>query len=296
MDSFFALIAGASLFFSWLTTGEISKQRAAWIPTVAPCSASLEYQSVASYNATTLKSASLSPFGRAEQGWQVYEPQVAAMIGTTCAADTKEFAKNLAVWQQRNQLSVTGAINTETLGHMKNKWQHKRAFIADSGHGCPNAASDAALSSIASDEGWLGKPGKLETRALNALRHMVAAARAADRRIANDPHMLTIVSAFRSPAYDAAKCKNGNCNGIAKARCSAHRTGTAVDLYVGAAPGHSPVDTKDANRLYQSQTPAYRWLVKHAARYGFVNYVFEPWHWEYVGQPIRARSEFAAIK
>ena len=26
-------------------------------------------------------------------------------------------------------------------------------------------------------------------------------------------------------------------------------------------------------------------LVKNAARFGFVNYVFEPWHWEWVGDP-----------
>jgi LAS superfamily LD-carboxypeptidase LdcB len=40
----------------------------------------------------------------------------------------------------------------------------------------------------------------------------------------------------------------------------------------------------DANRLYQVGTPAYRWLVANAARFGFVNYVFEPWHWEWIGQ------------
>ena len=30
--------------------------------------------------------------------------------------------------------------------------------------------------------------------------------------------------------------------------------------------------------------PAYRWLVRYAARFGFVNYAFEPWHWEWVGR------------
>ena len=122
---------------------------------------------------------------------------------------------------------------------------------------------------------------------------MIEAARNADPRIAADREMLTIVSAFRSPAYDAAKCAAGaNCNGVAKARCSAHRTGTAVDLYVGAAPGHSPVDSDDANRLHQSKTPAYRWLVQNAARFGFVNYVFEPWHWEWTGAPAQRSAHF----
>jgi LAS superfamily LD-carboxypeptidase LdcB len=33
-----------------------------------------------------------------------------------------------------------------------------------------------------------------------------------------------------------------------------------------------------------SGTPAYRWLVANAGRFGFVNYVFEPWHWEWTGE------------
>jgi LAS superfamily LD-carboxypeptidase LdcB len=43
--------------------------------------------------------------------------------------------------------------------------------------------------------------------------------------------------------------------------------------------------TADANRLAMSKTPAYRWLVLNAPRYGFLNYAFEPWHWEWVGEP-----------
>ena len=36
--------------------------------------------------------------------------------------------------------------------------------------------------------------------------------------------------------------------------------------------------------LGQTQTATYRWLVAYARRYGFVNYVFEPWHWEWIGE------------
>jgi hypothetical protein len=28
-------------------------------------------------------------------------------------------------------------------------------------------------------------------------------------------------------------------------------------------------------------------MVANAARFGFVNYPFEPWHWEWTGAPIR---------
>jgi hypothetical protein len=242
----------------------------------------------ASQNAATLTTATLAPFGRMEQGWQIYVPQVAATIGTSCAPDTSRFAATLATWQARHRLPATGAVDAVTLGALKQNWQQARPIIANFEAGaCPRAASDEILADIRPMEGWLGKTGKLDARALAALRRMVAAARAADPRIAGDRYMLTIVSAYRSPAYDAARCTGGRCNGIAKARCSAHRTGTAVDLYVGAAPGHGPVDSDDANRLYLSRTPAYRWLVENGARFGFVNYVFEPWHWEWTGHPER---------
>jgi LAS superfamily LD-carboxypeptidase LdcB len=75
-------------------------------------------------------------------------------------------------------------------------------------------------------------------------------------------------------------------SGITRAQCSPHRTGLALDLVVGAAPGFTVDSSADPNRLHMSQTPAYLWMVKNAGRFGFVNYVFEPWHWEYVEEPI----------
>jgi len=45
------------------------------------------------------------------------------------------------------------------------------------------------------------------------------------------------------------------------------------------------VDSTDVHsRRHMSQTPTYRWLVKNAGRFGFVPYVYEPWHWEWVGR------------
>jgi LAS superfamily LD-carboxypeptidase LdcB len=57
-----------------------------------------------------------------------------------------------------------------------------------------------------------------------------------------------------------------------------------MDVYLGAAPGFVPESSADANRLFQSRTTLYRWMVRHAARFGFVNYPFEPWHWEWTGE------------
>ena len=52
---------------------------------------------------------------------------------------------------------------------------------------------------------------------------------------------------------------------------------------MGSAPDYGIDSTNAYNRLWQSRGPAYRWLVRNAHRYGFVNYIYEPWHWEYVG-------------
>jgi LAS superfamily LD-carboxypeptidase LdcB len=135
------------------------------------------------------------------------------------------------------------------------------------------------------EEGYGGKPILIRRGALTAYRRMAAAARAEDPRIGRDPADLVIFSGYRSPDADARRCEvEGNCDGVVRARCSAHRTGLALDLYVGAAPGYGPDSSADPNRLYLSRTPAYRWLVANAGRFGFVNYPFEPWHWEWTGE------------
>jgi LAS superfamily LD-carboxypeptidase LdcB len=126
----------------------------------------------------------------------------------------------------------------------------------------------------------------MRPRALEAYRRMVQAARRADPAIRADPRLLTIFSSFRSPTYDAFRClRDLNCNGIARASCSPHRTGLVVDMFMGHAPGHRPDSSADPNRLAMTRGPAYRWLLEHAHEYGFVNYPFEPWHWEWTGEP-----------
>lgn len=63
---------------------------------------------------------------------------------------------------------------------------------------------------------------------------------------------------------------------------SEHQLGTAVDLTTDSLAGQ--LDGFDA-------TPAYRWMLDNAYKYGFIlsypknnpYYVFEPWHWRFVG-------------
>lgn len=64
---------------------------------------------------------------------------------------------------------------------------------------------------------------------------------------------------------------------------SEHQLGTAVDLETTGVGG--VLDGAFAN------TPAYQWLTDNAYKYGFIlsyppgntYYIFEPWHWRYVG-------------
>jgi hypothetical protein len=85
---------------------------------------------------------------------------------------------------------------------------------------------------------------------------MVVTARRASPLVAMDHRLLTIFSGYRSPEDDAARCDwEGNCANVTRALCSAHRTGLALDLYLGAAPVMPPDTADDANRLYQSRTP-----------------------------------------
>jgi len=117
----------------------------------------------------------------------------------------------------------------------------------------------------------------LRSDVADAYRTMVAAAKREVPELADDVETLDVFSGFRSPAYDDARCaRDGNCGGITRAKCSAHRTGYTLDLVVGSAPGQPVDSTNDTNRLHMSKTPAYRWLVANSGRFGFVNYVFEP--------------------
>ena len=65
---------------------------------------------------------------------------------------------------------------------------------------------------------------------------------------------------------------------------SEHHTGCAIDVDTDGAP---------ALEIEFEQTPAFVWLSKNAARFGFVlsfprgnpyGYQYEPWHWFYTGK------------
>jgi D-alanyl-D-alanine carboxypeptidase len=248
------------------------------------CDRPLAFRSAAASNAASQSSLAIAPFGRAETGWETYAPLIADEIKTDCAPDTPGFARALARWRGRHDLGHGGVMDAAVLLAMKSAWQDRRAFVA--GHpaqACPEPPDLAALEAAAPEESDGGKIILLRARAMAAYRRMVAAARAEVSEAAADPERLMLFSGFRDPEYDAERCASqGNCNGLVRAQCSSHRTGVAMDIYLGSAPGFDADSSADVNRLWQTRTQTYRWLVVHARRYGFVNYAFEPWHWEWV--------------
>jgi hypothetical protein len=249
------------------------------------CPPSPAYAPAALANTASLSAAAWSVFGRPETGWEIYAPLAAHEIGAVCAPDTEAFAAALAAWQGAHRLAPTGVMDPVTLKTMDVIWLRRRPFVLATAHGaCPPPPSPDQLAWASPQEGYQTKPIQLRTEMLTAYRQMVADARVHTPALAQDHRLLTIFSGYRDPVDDAARCAvQLNCGTIARANCSAHRTGLAMDIFLGAAPGSRPESSDDANRLYQSRTAAYRWMVANAGRYGFVNYPFEPWHWEWTG-------------
>lgn len=260
------------------------------------CASDARYAAAAGANGASLHALSWSPFGRGEHGWEIYAPMIAQEIGSRCAPDSSAFAHALAAWQRAHDIKDDGQMGQSTFMAMKGGWQSARPFVAVRATGlCPNPPSDNQLVQLDADEGYLGKAIQLRRDTAGAYRAMVAAAHDEAPEIFDDPQAMRVFSGYRSPAYDDARCKrDGNCGGVTRAKCSSHRTGYTFDLVVGHAPGHPVDSTDDANRLAMTRSPAYRWMVQNAGRFGFVNYVFEPWHWEYRGNDDQGGSVVAS--
>ncbi|WP_232793374.1 D-alanyl-D-alanine carboxypeptidase family protein [Caulobacter hibisci] len=238
-------------------------------------------------NAESLNTRTWAPFGRQEVGWTIYAPRIGAELATACGPGTTRFAAALAGWQAAHRLTPTGILDDATFDAMRVRWTLARPFAAINARGeCPNAPAPSGLNTARPDEVYGGKPAQLRPGALDAYRRMVEAARKDGVVSSRDPRVLTIFSSFRDPAADAARCaRDNNCQGVTRTICSAHRTGLAVDLFIAAAPGYGPDSSADDNRRFMARSDVYRWLVVNAGRFGFVNYVFEPWHWEWTGEP-----------
>ena len=273
---FRTLAAALLLLASTFATGANAQTGACFSP--------ITYAGAGAANGITLRTLAFSPFGRAEAGWEIYLPMVQKEIGSRCGPGTAGFSAALARWQARARVKPTGVMDPATFLAIKTAVQLRRPFVLQSRQACPAPPAAAMLAVGTVKEGYGGKTPVLRAPALAAYRRMVEAARQEVPSLRTDARMMTIFSSYRSPDYDAARCaRDGNCDGIRRATCSPHRTGYAMDLYLGSAFGFGPDSTADLNRLHQSRSPAYRWLVANASRFGFANYPFEPWHWEWIG-------------
>jgi zinc D-Ala-D-Ala carboxypeptidase len=207
-------------------------------------------------------------------GWRLYTPLIRCLLNTEAAPETTAFAQALADWQESSGLPSTGVLDQQTWMKMVEVFQLRR--IKDRSTPPPEALTLVSPSKFFDPD----RPEDLryvERQAYAAYKRLVAAA-AADLSLDSNENWLKIISAFRSPAYQAQLRKQSPRSGRAGlAVNSPHFTGRALDLYVGG----EPVSTNDQNRAIQVNTKVYQWLVKNAERYGFYPYFYEPWHWEY---------------
>ena len=217
--------------------------------------------------------------GKLQNGWSIYVPLISRSLGTEALPDSADFASALADWQAKQGLTASGVLDSETMSRFVSVWQAQRQFK----YFLPDA--DRLISAPIDeffDQTRIPELLKLDREAYSAYKKMIAAAErdlGHKYRTGSGVKYLTIISAYRSPEYQAAlRRKAPNSSRSALAKFSAHSTGQALDIYVGG----DPVSTKDANRQLQIETPAYKWLVKNASRFGFYPYFYEPWHWEYV--------------
>ncbi len=225
--------------------------------------------------------------GKQQRGWNLYTPLISRMLETDGDASTGDFASALARWQKASGLRSTGVLDDETLYQMVASWQGAR--LKDKTYPTP----DRLLLAPTSDFYDPARPDELrqvERETYAAYKRMVAAA-AADPssglkvtpagELAPEEKFLKIISSFRSREHQASlRAQSPGSGRAGLAVNSPHFTGRALDLYVGG----EPVETKDSNRALQVQTPAYRWLVRNAHKFGFRPYYYEPWHWEYTGR------------
>jgi LAS superfamily LD-carboxypeptidase LdcB len=203
------------------------------------------------------------------------------LIGKTLKTEddpaTSDFASAVATWQKRSGLSADGVLDEDALMRLVAQWQSNRLKNRTL------ATPDQLLTAPTTDFYDPSRDAELrqvERNTYAAYKQMIAAAYDdPSLKLGPKDRYLKIVSSFRTPAYqDQLRQKSPNSGTAGLAVNSPHFTGRALDLYVGG----DPVDTKDSNRAIQVNTPAYRWLVRHAERFGFRPYFYEPWHWEYV--------------
>jgi len=256
------------------------------VATTAPVISTSAFTTAATANAAFRNELTWTFGGKQQRGWYLYDLLIGKTLDTQNDPGTSDFAASIAAWQKQRGITADGVLNEDALMAMVSQWQNNRLKSRI------YATPDQLLTAPPSDFYDPTRPEELrqvERSTYAAYKRMIAAAIAdptlklahtSSGELAPTEQYFKIVSAFRSREYQdnlRRQSPNAGSAGLA-VNFSPHFTGRALDLYVGG----SPVDTKDSNRAIQVNTPAYRWLVKNAERFGFRPYFYEPWHWEYV--------------
>ena len=223
---------------------------------------------------------------KAQHGWYLYDLLIGQTLNLSPDTSTDDFGGAVATWQKQKGINANGILDEKSLTALVSQWQSNR--LKDKTPATPDQLLTAPPADFY-DPQRLAELRQVEHSTYAAYKRMLAAAIAdpalhlahtsADQ-LAPEEKFFKIVSAFRSREYQQhLRQQSPNAGSAGLAVNSPHFTGRALDLYVGG----DPVDTKDANRAIQVNTPVYQWLVRNAARFGFRPYFYEPWHWEYVG-------------
>ena len=276
------LVACATLTLFAVRTGSGQASRRKSSPNTT---ASTAFTNAATQNATLRNELTWTFGGKQQRGWYLYDLLIAKTLDTTHDTDTSDFAAAVATWQKRSGLGANGVLDENSLMRMISQWQANRLKTRDVAD--PSQLITAPPVDFY-DPSRAPELRQVERRTYAAYKEMLAAAIAdpslnlahtSANELASKESYLKIVSAYRSRDYqDDLRRKSPNSGTAGLAVNSPHFTGRALDLYIGG----DPVDTKDSNRALQVKTPAYRWLVRNAERFGFRPYFYEPWHWEYV--------------
>ena len=226
-------------------------------------------------------------FGKkGQRGWYLYDLLLGKTLNISHNASTEDFAKAIAGWQRQQGLNANGVLDEPSWMALVMQWQANR--LKDKTPATPDQLLTAPSSEFY-DPARLDELRQVERNTYAAYKAMLAAAIAdptlklahtSPTELAPSEKFFKIISSFRSREYqEKLRRESPNAGSAGLALNSPHFTGRALDIYVGG----DPVDTKDANRAIQVNTPVYKWLVKNAERFGFRPYFYEPWHWEYVG-------------
>lgn len=238
--------------------------------------AASSFSAAAARNAAFRDELSWTFGGKKQRGWYLYDQLLSETLDNNDGTLSDDFSAAVSKWQKRRGLSANGMLDAHSWMAMVSHWQSNR--LKNRTAATPDQLTTAPPSDFY-DPSRAVELRQVERATYEAYKKMLEAARS-DLKLGPNDRFLKIISAHRSREYQEQlrrKSPNAGSAGLA-VNNSPHFTGRALDMYVGG----DPVDTKDANRAIQVKTPAYRWLVRNAERFGFRPYFYEPWHWEYV--------------